>query len=444
MTESLSSEKNLTGFMLRAFRYPNYRLFFGGQLISLVGTWMSTTAGSWLVYRLSGSAWMLGVVGFASQLPAFLISPVAGVFVDRWNRHRLLMITQVLSMLQSFALAALILSGRVTIPAIIALSIFQGIVNAFDMPTRQAFVVTLIENREDLGNAIALNSSMFNAARLLGPSLAGFIIATANEGWCFLIDGVSYLAVLAALAAMKVAPRPVHTDSTRSAFSQFKDGLRYASNSVPIRSIILLLALMSLVGIPYGVLVPVFAGPILHGGPYTLGFLMTASGLGALSGALWLASRKSVIGLGRIVPMMAGLFGVGLILFSFSRSVWLSMILMTVTGFGFMVQMASSNTILQTIVDDDMRGRIMSLYVMAFLGTAPFGSLIAGALADRIGAPSTLLIGGFLCLGGSLWFARRLPALREAVRPIYIRKGILPQVATAIQTADRLTFPPEE
>lgn len=440
----IAPTQSSASFMLRAFRYRNYRLFFGGQLVSLVGTWMSTTASSWLVFRLTGSAAMLGLVGFAGQFPTFLLSPLAGVYADRWNRHRILVVTQTLSMIQSFAMAVLILSHRVTIPAIVVLSAFQGLVNALDMPTRQAFVVSMIENREDLGNAIALNSSMFNAARLIGPSVAGFIIAVSNEGWCFFVDGVSYLAVIGVLLAMKFSIQQKVVDESRSALGQFREGLRYAFHSTPIRSLILLLALMSLVGVPYAVLVPIFAGKILHGGPSTLGFLMTASGAGALIGALWLAARKSVIGLGRVIPMMAALFGLGLMAFSMSRAFGLSLALMMVTGFGFMVQMASSNTILQTIVDDDMRGRVMSLYVMAFLGTAPFGSLFAGAVADRVGAPRTIFIGGFLCLGGALWFVRQLPGIRQAIRPIYIRKGILPQVAEAIQTADRLTYPPEE
>jgi MFS family permease len=430
-------------FMLRALRYRNYRLFFGGQIVSLVGTWITTTATSWLVYRLTGSAVLLGVVGFAGQFPAFLAGPFAGIFVDRWNRHRLLLVTQTISMLQSFALAALTLSGRITIRQIIALSIVQGIVNAFDMPGRQAFLIQLIENKADLGNAIALNSSMVNAARLLGPSIAGVVIAATGEGACFLIDGISYIAVIVALLNMRLVRLAESTRPRAGALQLFQEGFRYAFGFRPVRSIILLLALVSLVGIPYSVLMPIFAATIFHGGPYTLGFLMGASGCGALLGALWLAARKSVIGLGRIIAVASALFGAGLIAFSFAPWLWLAIPCLVVAGFGFMVQMASSNTVIQTIVDDEKRGRVMSFYMMAFLGTAPFGSLIAGSLSSRIGAPHTLLAGGICCLIGAAWFARELPPIRAAVRPIYVKLGILPQVAAAIGNAAELSVPPE-
>jgi MFS family permease len=428
--------------VLRALRYRNYRLFFGGQILSLVGTWITTTATSWLVYRLTGSAWLLGVVGFAGQFPAFLLGPFSGIVVDRWNRHRLLVLTQTLAMLQSFALAVLTLSGRITIEAIVVLNIVQGLVNAFDMPGRQSFLIQMIDNKEDLGNAIALNSSMVNVARLVGPSIAGVIIAAAGEGWCFLVDGVSYLAVIMALLLMRIeraAPRSSHGH----ALQQFKEGFTYAFGFAPIRSVILLLALVSLVGVPYTVLMPIFAATVFSGGPHTLGLLMTASGCGALIGALWLAARKTVIGLGRIIPIASALFGAGLIAFSFSRVLWLAIPSLVVAGFGFMVQMASSNTILQTIVDDEKRGRVMSFYMMAFLGTAPFGSLIAGSLSARIGAPHTLLVGGLCCIAGGVWFASGLPAIRAAVRPIYIRMGILPEVAAGLGNAAELSVPPE-
>ena len=429
--------------MLRALRYRNYRLFFAGQILSLVGTWITTTATSWLVYRLTGSAWLLGVVGFAGQFPAFLLGPFSGIVVDRWNRHRLLLLTQTSAMLQSFALAALTLSGRVTIEAVVLLNIVQGVVNAFDMPARQSFLIQMIENKEDLGNAIALNSSMVNVARLIGPSIAGIIIAAAGEGWCFAIDGVSYLAVIVALLMMRI-PRAATLSSGRGrALQQFKEGFTYAFGFAPIRAVILLLAIVSLVGVPYSVLMPVFAATIFQGGPHTLGLLMTASGCGALAGALWLAARKTVVGLGRVIPIASALFGAGLIAFSFSRVLWLAVPSLVVAGFGFMVQMASSNTILQTIVDDEKRGRVMSFYMMAFLGTAPFGSLIAGWLSSRIGAPYTLLIGGVCCIAGSAWFASGLPAIRAAVRPIYIRMGILPEVAAGLGNAAELSVPPE-
>lgn len=430
--------------MLRALRYRNYRLFFGGQVVSLTGTWITTTATSWLVYRLTGSAFLLGFVGFAGQLPGFLLGPFAGTFIDRWNRHHVLIVTQTLSMLQSFALAMLTLTGHITVPAIVVLNAVQGMVNAFDMPCRQAFLLTMIEDKEDLGNAIALNSSMFNVARLLGPSIAGGIIAASGEAWCFLVDGFSYFAVIVALLQMRIAPLRHGARRATSALKQFVEGWTYVFGFRPMRSIIGLLALVSLVGFPYSVLMPIFAEQILGGGPYTLGFLMTASGAGALFGALWLAARRSVIGLGRLIPIAAGLFGFGLVAFALSRVLWLSLVFMVITGFGFMVQMASSNTLIQTIVDDEKRGRVMSFYVMAFLGMAPFGSLMAGTLSARIGAPHTLMIGGLGCVAGAAWFATGLPALRQAVHPIYVRMGILPELASGVQAATELSMPPED
>jgi MFS family permease len=431
-------------FMLRALGSRNYRLFFFGQVISLVGTWITTTATNWLIYRLTGSALMLGTVAFAGQFPAFLFGPVAGIFVDRWDRHRLLVVTQTLSMLQSFALAALVLSGRITLAWIVVLSVFQGLINSFDMPARQAFLLTMIENKEDLGNAIALNSSMVNLARLVGPSVAGVVIALTGEGWCFFIDGVSYIGVIVGLLMMRIAPRQAARRNGVSAVRQFTDGFRYAFGFRPIRSIMLLLALVSLVGVPYSVLMPIFAATVFHGGPRTLGMLMTSSGCGALLGALWLARRQSVVGLGRVIPIAAGLFGVGLIAFSFTHVLWLAIPCLLVSGFGFVVQMASSNTVIQTIVDDEKRGRVMSFYMMAFLGTAPFGSLIAGWLSSRIGAAETLLLGGACCIVGALWFARSLRAIRAAVRPIYVRLGILPEMASGLAQTAEVSVPPEQ
>jgi MFS family permease len=430
-------------FALRALSYRNYRLFFGGQSISLIGTWMTRIATSWLVYRMTHSAWLLGLVGFSGQIPAFLLAPFAGVWIDRWNRHRTLVVTQVLSMLQSFALAALALGGVITIQEIIWLSVAQGLINAFDMPGRQSFVVEMVENREDLGNAIALNSSMVNAARLLGPSIAGLVIAALSEGWCFLIDGISYIAVIASLLLMKIHRRPA-SGETKAVVYQLKEGWNYVLHSVPIRSVLLLLALVSLVGMPYTVLMPIFAGKVLHGGPHTLGFLMGAAGVGALISTFLLAARKSVLGLGRVIPISSALFGIGLITFSSSRVLWLSLLLVMVAGAGMMQQMAASNTILQTIVDDDKRGRVMSFYSMAFLGMAPIGSLIAGIAATHIGAPHTLMIGGVFCILGGGWFALYLPTIRSAVRPIYIRLGILPEKSKAIQTVSALLTPPSD
>jgi MFS family permease len=429
-------------FALRALRHRNYLLFFSGQTVSLIGTWMTRIATAWLVYRLTHSAFLLGLVGFSGQIPVFLLGPFAGVWVDRWNRHRVLVVTQTLSMLQSFALAVLALSHHITVTDILLLSLFQGSINAFDMPTRQAFVIQMVESREDLSSAIALNSSMVNASRLIGPSIAGLVIAAAGEGYCFLIDGFSYLAVIASLLAMILTRQP-ETRPRQRVWEEFHDGWRYVAGFVPIRSILLLLGLVSLVGMPYTVLMPLFAARVLHGGAHTLGFLMGASGVGALISAAWLAARKSVLGLGRVIPAMACVFGGALIAFSFSHRLWLSLLLMVVTGFGMMQQMAASNTVLQTISDEDKRGRVMSFYSMAFQGMAPFGSLSAGILASRIGAPYTLAMGGVGCIAGGLWFIGKLPQIRALVRPIYGRLGILPEIAEGMQAATALQVPPE-
>jgi MFS family permease len=424
-----ATERAATGlaFMLRALDHRNYRLFFIGQGISLIGTWMTQIATSWLIYRLTNSALLLGVVGFVGQIPSFLFAPIAGVIVDRGNRHRLLVATQTLAMAQSLALATLTLTGFVKIWHVIALSAFQGMINVFDMPARQAFVVEMVEKREDLSNAIALNSLMVNAARLLGPSLAGVVIAAVGEAWCFMLDGVSYLAVIASLLLMTLPRAVAERIEEENLFRQFREGWNYIVGFRPIRNILLLLALMSLVGMPYTVLMPIFASDILGGGPYIFGWLMAASGVGALIGALFLAARKTVLGLGKFIPAMAGVFGAGLIAFSFSRALWLSLLLRVVTGLGFMAQMAVSNTLLQTIVEEDKRGRVMSFYTAAVMGTMPFGSLLAGAVAARIGAPHTLLISGICCIAGALWFTKTLPSLRRDVRPIYVRKRILPK-----------------
>lgn len=430
-------------FAVRALGYRNYRLFFGGQSTSLIGTWMTRIATSWLVYRLTDSAFLLGVVGFAGQIPTFILGPFAGVWVDRWDRHKTLVVTQILSMLQSFALAGLALTGVITVGDIIWLSLAQGLINAFDMPARQAFVVQMVENREDLGNAIALNSSMVNAARLIGPSIAGVIIAAVGEGYCFLIDGFSYIAVIVSLLLMRIVVQQERPQS-KAILHNLREGWTYAIRSVPIRSILLLLAVVSVVGMPYTILMPIFAGSVLHGGPNTLGFLMAAVGVGALFGALQLATRRTVLGLGRVVPVAAAIFGAGLMGFGFSRLLWLSLLLMLITGGAMMEQMAASNTILQTIVEDDKRGRVMSFYSMAFMGMAPFGSLLAGGLAEKIGAPETLIIGGVLCIVGAAWFARYLPTIREQVRPIYRELGIIPEMANAVQNASEWQTPPEE
>lgn len=427
---------------LRALESRNFRLFFIGQTVSLVGTWIQQIAMSWLVYRLTNSPFVLGAVGFAGQLPSFLVAPFAGVLADRWDRRRTVVGTQVLSMVQALVLAALVFSGRVEVWHVMALSVFLGIVNAADVPTRQSFLVEMVEDRELLANAIALNSSIFNAARLVGPALAGIVIAAVGEGICFLLNGLSYIAVIAALLAMRVPPREIPLGRPRL-LGHLREGFDYAWGVEPIRIVLLLLAITSVVGVPYTVLMPVFATRVLNGGADTLGLLMAATGLGALAGALYLASRESVLGLGRLIAVASGVFGLGLIAFAASRTLWLSLPLLVVTGFGMMVQMAASNTVLQTVVDEDKRGRIMALYTMAYLGMIPFGSLLAGILADGLGAPETIALGGALSLAGTLYFLSRLPGLQAQIRPADRPTGVVPEVATGLQTASSLMVPPK-
>ncbi|HVP79973.1 MAG TPA: MFS transporter [Thermodesulfobacteriota bacterium] len=410
--------------IFRALYSRNYRLFFGGQGVSLIGTWMQQIAMSWLVYRLTSSAFFLGLIGFSSQIASLFFSPFAGVLSDRWNRHRILVITQVLAMVQAFFLASLTLMGVIAVPHLILLSIFLGLVNAFDMPTRQAFVVEMVEKREDLGNAIALNSFLFNGARLVGPSIAGILISILGEGMCFLLNGFSFLAVIIALLAMKMTSNKKDSQKPR-VWPELKEGFIYAFSFPPIRSILFFIGWISFVGTANTTLMPVFARDILHGDSKTYGFLMAAIGVGAIIGAIFLASRRSVLGLGRIIVIASGIFGMGLIFFSLSHILSVSIFLLLLSGFGMMVHMASSNTILQTIVDDDKRGRVMSLYAMAFMGMAPLGSLVGGSLGGWIGAPSTLILIGASCMMGSFLFRRILPSLRARIRPIYVRKGIL-------------------
>jgi MFS family permease len=398
--------------LLRAFKYRNYRLFFTGQGISLIGSWMQRIAMSWLVYRLTNSPFLLGLVGFTGQIPTLFLAPYAGVLSDRLNRIRIITLTQFLALIQALILSILVLTDRIEVWHIVSLSIFLGIVTAFDNPTRQAFVVEIVEDKNDLGNAIALNSFMFNSARLIGPSVAGILIAVVGEGICFLLNAISYIAVIIALFAMKVKPKQ-KTTSTKRIWEELKDGATYAFGFAPIRNLLLLLSLISLVGMPYTVLMPIFAKNILGGGPHTLGFLMAGVGCGAIGGAVFLASRKNAQGLEKIIPIASTIFGVGLITFSLSRMFLLSFILIAISGFGMMVQNVSSNTLIQTIVDDDKRGRVMSFHSMAFMGIAPFGSLLAGSLASRIGAPNTLIIGGIACLFGAIAFACQLPKMRS-------------------------------
>lgn len=426
-------QKSELAMMLRALKYRNYRLFFIGQGTSLIGTWMQQVAVSWLVYRLTASPFYLGLVSFCGQIPVFLAASTAGVCADRWPRRRIVMATQVLAMIQAFVLTALVFYRSINMMWIILLSICMGFINAFDMPARQAFVTEMVDNDEDLPNAIALNSMIFNMARLIGPSIAGFVIALFGETVCFFLNGVSFLAVIYSLAAMRLT-RSGGQKHNGTIAAGIKDGLKYAFGFVPIRAILIYTATTSLIAMPY-VLLPVFAKNILHGDSRTLGFLMGSIGMGALIGAMYLARRKNVRGLENVVVIAAGVFAAGTIGFSFSRNLWLSIVLAALPGFGMMVQMASINTILQTIVDDDKRGRVMSLHVTAFIGIAPLGSLLAGSVAQHLGAPNTLLLSGILTIVVMFFFARKLPHIRRLIHPIYVRKGIIPQVAAGLQTA---------
>src|SRR5262245_57481762 len=440
-TEEPASTSRLRA-MGRALADRNYRLFFAGQGISLIGTWMTRLATGWLVFRLGGpdAAWLLGVVSFAGLAPEFFVGPLAGVLVDRWNRHTVLVVTQVCSLLQSVALAWVAFvagPGTGTVWLIAGLSVFQGVVNAFDMPARQSLLVEMVTRREDLPNAIALNSSLVNGSRLVGPALAGAVIAAAGEAWCFVIDAVSYLAVVAALLAMRL-PKKERTPAAGSIGRHMVEGVRYAFGFAPIRALLLLLALVSFAAMPYSVLLPVFAADVLGGGPHALGLLSAASGLGALSGALYLASRSSVLGLGRVIVVATVTLGLALVGFSNSGSLWLSALLLVFAGAGMMVQMAAANTLIQTMVDEDKRGRVMGFFGMAFQGAAPFGSLLAGWLAGPLGVRAVVAASGGLVLVGGLVFATQLPRLRRHARPVYARLGILPEAAAGVNTATEL------
>lgn len=408
----------------------------------MIGTWMQIVAISWLVYHLTNSALLLGLVGFSSQIPSFFLTPFTGVFVDRWNRHRILVITQTLSMIQAFALAFLTLTGTINILSIILLSLSLGLINAFDMPARQAFVIEMVEKKEDLLNAIALNSSLVNVARFIGPAIAGLLVAAVGEGFCFLINGISYIAVIIALLAMKVN-KITKRVSILNIPKEIREGFKYSFGFAPIRSILMLLGLISLVGMPYTVLMPIFAKDILHGGANTLGFLMAAAGIGALAGGIYLASRKSVLGLGKILTFATVIFGLGLIIFALSKNLYFSLSMMLVSGFGMLLQIAASNTLLQTITEDDKRGRVMSFFAMALMGMTPFGNIIAGAMADKIGAPNTVIISGGICIIGAIIFSTRLPSLRKILRPVYMKMGIIPQVAPEARITSERNIPPD-
>ena len=410
------AESSRVSTTLRALRHRNFQLFFAGQLVSLIGTWMQNVAQAWLVYRLTGSSALLGMVGFAGQIPVFLISPLGGLIADRHSRQRTVIATQTSAMILAFILAGLTLTGRVQVPHIFVLAALLGVVNAFDIPARQSFLVEMV-GREDLINAIALNSSMFNGARIVGPAVAGILVAAIGEGWCFFANGVSYIAVIIGLIMIQVPPAAAPKKG--SAISHIAEGFRFATRTTPIRVLLLLLGLVSLTGMPYAVLMPVFAGQIFHSGARGLGILMGFSGAGALIGALALATRQRVTGLGRWVGVSTGVFGVSLILFSLSRSFWIAAALLVPVGLAMMTQMGASNTLIQTMTPDLLRGRVMSVYSMMFMGMAPLGALLAGVMADRLGAPFTVAAGGAVAIAGSVVFWLRLPALRpEAHRLI--------------------------
>jgi MFS family permease len=417
---------------LRALGYRNFQLFFGGQLISLTGTWMQNIAQAWLVYRLTGSSVLLGLVSFSGQIPVFLLAPVGGIVADRFPRRRVVIGTQTAAMLLAFILAALTLTGAVRIWHIFVLSALLGVVNAFDIPSRQAFFVEMV-GREDLINAIALNSSMFNASRIIGPAVAGILVASIGEGWCFFANGVSYIAVIAGLLLMTVEPhRPAKKPG--SPLAQVIEGFRFVIASAPIHHLMIMLGILSVTGMPYAVLMPIFAGQILHGGAKGMGILMGASGVGALGGALLLATRESVKGLGRWVAISAGTFGAFLIAFAVSRSFWLSCALLLPVGFAMMVQMGSSNTLIQTMSPDRLRGRVMSVYSMMFMGMAPFGAVLSGVIAARWGAPATVAGGGVICMVAAAAFGWRWPGLRPEARRLIaaaqMAGGVPPQSAT--------------
>jgi MFS family permease len=406
---------------LRALRHRNFQLFFSGQLISLTGTWMQSVAQAWLVYSMTKSALLLGSVGFASQIPVFLFAPFGGITADRVNRQRLVIATQTASMILAGILAWLTLSGRVQVWHIFVLAGLLGVVNAFDIPGRQSFLIDMV-GKEDLMNAIALNSSMFNGARVIGPAIAGILVARIGEGWCFAANSISYIAVIIGLLLMKV--RSVPRISNRSPIEDMIEGFRWVNQTKIIRSLLFLIGLVSLVGMPYTVLMPVFADKILHGGARGLGILMGATGVGALFGALTLAAKTGIKGLGRWVTITCATLGISLFLFSFSTSFWLSAALLLPCGYSMMLQMACSNTLIQTIVPDHLRGRVMSLYSMMFMGMAPFGAFFGGAMANRIGAPMTVAVGGIACVFGAIWFGRALPELRIEARRLIIAQGL--------------------
>ena len=407
---------------LRALRHRNFQLFISGQIISVIGSWMQSIAESWLVYRLTGSALLLGATGFASQIPVFLVAPLGGIVADRFNRQRIVIGTQISSMILALILALLTLTGVIRVWHVFVLAALLGVVNAFDIPARQSFLVDMV-GKEDLMNAIALNSTMFNGARVIGPAIAGILVARIGEGWCFLVNGLSYIAVIAGLLMMRV-DRPTSLAKHGPALAHLIEGYRFARHTAPIRSILLLLGLVSLVAMPYTVLMPVFADQILHGGARGLGILMGATGVGALLGALTLATRSGVLGLGRWVAFTCGGFGFSLVLFAFSRHFWLSVALLLPVGFCMMLGMASSNTLIQAMTPDHLRGRVMAMYTMMFMGMAPFGSLFAGGIAEHLGAPFTVSVGAVACIGAAFLFFFHLPKIRVEARQLIFAQEV--------------------
>ena len=427
MLSGLSPSGGSMAHAWRALRHRNFQLYFCGQSISVIGTWMTRLATTWLVYRMTHSALLLGVVSFAGQIITFLLGPFAGVWVERLDRRKLLVWTQAAAAIQSLALAALALAHVIKLWEVIALTALQGLINALDMPGRQSFLVQMVGDRNDLGNAIAINSSMVNGARLIGPAIAGLVVAAFGEGWCFLIDGVSYFAVIASLLLMRLKPWESRRH-TASMVEQMREGWDYVRSFPPIRTILLLFSLLSLMGYSWSVLLPVFAVQVLHGGARTLGWLAGAAGMGALVSALSLVVRKSVVGLTRMLQIASAILGTALILFGLSDTLWLSLLLMVFVGFGMIQSASVSNTVIQSLVPEDKRARVMSYYTMAFVGSAPFGSLLAGVLAARIGAPHTLLLTGACCIAGSLWFTVQMPRIRTIMRPIYQQMGLIPDM----------------
>jgi MFS family permease len=439
----MNSAKNQFKLAFRALRHKNFKLFVSGQSLSLIGTWIQRVAMIWLVYRLTNSAFMLGIIGFSGQLPLFLVAPFAGVLADKSNRHKLLLYTQSLALVQALVLSLLVFTNVVQIWQLIVLSVILGIINAFDMPIRQAFVSEMIDNKkEDLGNAIAFNSSMVNAARLIGPSVAGILIATVGEGWCFLINALSFFAVVFSLLKMKVEPVE-HSYRESRVFKELSEGFKYTFGFEPIRYLIILLGVVSLMSTSITLLAPVIAKKYLGGGADTFGFLMSAYGSGALLGAFYLLNKKNVLGLGGLISIAVSVLGIGLIIFSFSRMFVLSMVIMAVAGLGLMLHIASTNTLLQTLSEESKRGRVMSFYSMAFRGMSPFGSILAGGLGSSIGAPATILLSGSVCFISAVLYRIKLPLIRKLVRPIYQNMGILPQIAEGVEQATNPTLKPD-